>query len=188
MPRTSEQFEQIKEDRKAKILNAATELFALANSSKISIDQISEKSQCSHGLIYHYFKNVDDVYNAILRNEVIRTLTKTLDVKPSLKALPQIKEILFAINKTLEDDKNIPLVMVFLDKKDKPNFKDTIATLVKKGQKENQVSVGDPSALADTCYYIYRGYCVNKYQNIKSNDRLPDYDIVMQLFLRGSLL
>ena len=58
MPRRPEQFDQLKDERKASILKHALPLFALKPQKDITIDLISQSAKCSHGLVYHYFKSM----------------------------------------------------------------------------------------------------------------------------------
>ena len=185
MPRTSEQFKVIKDERKSSILQNSLFLFALANGSKVSIDQICEKAKCSHGLIYHYFKNSDEIYAVLLKTDIIKNLNECLKTKKENEALDDLKIIVNELDVVLQNDENVPFVMLFLDQ---PVFKNTIETLVKKGQKEGKVSSGDPKDVFRTCYYIYKGYCFNKLTNPKANEILPDKDVIMQLFIRGRML
>ena len=57
MPRTKEQFEKIREETRAKILNSALEVFSKKGYSNTSISDIAESAQISKGLIYNYFES-----------------------------------------------------------------------------------------------------------------------------------
>jgi AcrR family transcriptional regulator len=50
MPKTPEQNQQIKEERKARILNTALRLFALRGYDSVVVNDITKESECSHGL------------------------------------------------------------------------------------------------------------------------------------------
>ncbi len=69
MPRTKEQFEKIREETRAKILNAALELFAKKGYANTSINEIAKSANISKGLVYNYFKSKD-----MLMEEVIKIL------------------------------------------------------------------------------------------------------------------
>ena len=68
MPRTREQFSEMKENRRSSIMNAALPLFSI--NEKVSIDMICEKAKCSHGIFYHYFTNVNQIYDRLLKSEL----------------------------------------------------------------------------------------------------------------------
>ncbi len=55
MPRKPEQFEEIREKSREKILDAALDLFANKGYDATSIDSIAKKAGVSKGLIYNYY-------------------------------------------------------------------------------------------------------------------------------------
>jgi AcrR family transcriptional regulator len=65
MPRRPEQFEQLREKSREKILSAALELFANKGYDATSIDSIAKKAGISKGLIYNYFESKKSVLLAI---------------------------------------------------------------------------------------------------------------------------
>ena len=69
----------MKDERKLSILESALPLFAI-HGKDISIDMICQKAKCSHGLAYHYFKNVDQIYNELLSSETYKSLYSSLDI------------------------------------------------------------------------------------------------------------
>ena len=69
MPRTKEQFEKIRNETRAKILNTALELFAKKGYSNTSISEIAKSAKISKGLAYNYFKSKE-----MLMEEVIKIL------------------------------------------------------------------------------------------------------------------
>ena len=64
MPRTFKENEKIKEERRNKILDLSLKLFASYGYENVSIDMIAKKAKCSHGLMYHYFKDKDEILKA----------------------------------------------------------------------------------------------------------------------------
>ena len=76
MPRTREQFSEMKDERKASILKAALPLFSLGE--KVSIDAICEKAKCSHGIIYHYYRNTNQILDVLLKQPLYTELKNAL--------------------------------------------------------------------------------------------------------------
>ncbi len=66
MPRTAVQNAIIRDKRKTKIMMKTLKLFATRGFDEVTIDGISNESNCSHGLIYHYFEKKDDIFNDLL--------------------------------------------------------------------------------------------------------------------------
>lgn len=61
MPRSEEQYEQIREERKVQIMNVALELIAEEGFNKVSISKIAKKAEISKGLMYNYFKSKEEL-------------------------------------------------------------------------------------------------------------------------------
>lgn len=66
MPRTEEQFEEIRQNRKAEIMETALELFAEQGYHNTSISKIAKAAGVSKGLIYNYFESKEALLDAIL--------------------------------------------------------------------------------------------------------------------------
>lgn len=65
-PRTKQQFENIRVERKSHIMNAALELFAMEGYHNTSIHKIAVKAGISKGLMYNYFDNKEDLIRTII--------------------------------------------------------------------------------------------------------------------------
>lgn len=65
MPRRPEQFEELREKSRKKIISAALELFANKGYGSSSIDNIAKKAGISKGLIYNYYKDKKSILLAI---------------------------------------------------------------------------------------------------------------------------
>lgn len=84
-PRSTKQFEEIREVSRTKILDAAFELFARQGFHSTSISAIAKSAGVAKGLIYNYFEKKEDLMTAI----VYRGLEETDQiVKEIVKAEP----------------------------------------------------------------------------------------------------
>lgn len=68
MPKTKEQFEQIKRERIKSIYDAALYLFAVRGFDGVTSDQITTAARCSHGLMYHYFGSKEILFKELIDN------------------------------------------------------------------------------------------------------------------------
>ena len=66
MPRTEEQFEQIRKEKKKLIMDVALELFASNGFHATSISQITKKAGVSKGLVYNYFESKSDILTEVI--------------------------------------------------------------------------------------------------------------------------
>ena len=70
MPRTAVQNQEVRAVTRAKLLNAALELFALRGYAATSVDAIAESAGVSAGLLYHHFASKAAVLNAIFEQSL----------------------------------------------------------------------------------------------------------------------
>ena len=68
MPRTPEQYEEIRNEKKKVILDAAMKLFACKGYASTSISSIADEANISKGLMYNYFKSKEELLKTILQN------------------------------------------------------------------------------------------------------------------------
>jgi len=66
-PRTSQQFETIRQEKTKLILDTALELFAEKGYHQTSINDITRKAGISKGLLYNYFESKDEVLRSIIQ-------------------------------------------------------------------------------------------------------------------------
>ena len=70
-PRTEKQYEEIRERSRSRIMQAALELFAAKGFNSTTVEMIASRSEVSKGLLYNYFRNKEDLLNAIVDEGVI---------------------------------------------------------------------------------------------------------------------
>lgn len=66
MPRTPEQFNKIREQRKSQIMNVALDLFSKEGYAHVSIASLAKKAGISKGLLYNYFASKEELLKEIL--------------------------------------------------------------------------------------------------------------------------
>lgn len=71
-PRTRKQFEDIREEKRDLIINAALRLFADTGYHATSISKIAKEASISKGLMYNYFESKEDLLISIMDLFVIR--------------------------------------------------------------------------------------------------------------------
>ena len=99
-PRTKEQFEQIRQSSKQKILDAALEIFAKNGYHNSSVSSIAKKAGIAKGLMYNYFKSKEEVLNALMIEMVVPFMQEIMPTKPGQKMTK--KDMVTMINKTFE--------------------------------------------------------------------------------------
>ena len=77
-PRTSEQFGEIRENKRRKILDSAIECFATKGYHAVSISELAAHAGVSKGLMYNYFKSKDELLKCIF-SEIMEVMMALID-------------------------------------------------------------------------------------------------------------
>ncbi len=85
MPRTKEQYKEIRKISKQKILDAALEVFAKQGYHSATVDAIAKTAGISKGLLYNYFKSKDDVLNELMIGMMEVLMFEIMLLKPGEK-------------------------------------------------------------------------------------------------------
>ncbi len=67
MPKTKEQINELKLERKKEIALSGLKVFCEKGYDGATVDDIVKKANCSHGLFYHYFKSKKDIFDEVLK-------------------------------------------------------------------------------------------------------------------------
>ena len=105
-PRTKEQFEEMREQSRRKILSKALELFVNNGYYGTTVSMIAKASGVSQGLIYNYFQSKDDLLEAVVMEgiKIIQAMMLEMAKGDSPEEiLRQLLEISFT-PEVLEDD------------------------------------------------------------------------------------
>lgn len=144
MPRTNKVNKQIKDERKQSILFAALPLFALYG-DKVSVDMICEKAKCSHGLLYHYFRDANNVlFNIKKMDSYIVLKNKILSFQNNDFPLDSIYQIINSVNSVLSRPKQdeISMLVLIMSEEEKDSLRNRLILLIKQGQKDGQITAG----------------------------------------------
>lgn len=96
-PRTEQQFEKIRHDKKLLIMDTALELFAGNGFENTTISLIAKKADISKGLLYNYFESKEELLEAIL-NKGIDEMLEVFD--PNKDGMLDSYEMEFFIRET----------------------------------------------------------------------------------------
>lgn len=181
MPRTREQFLEMKDERVAEIYKAALPLFSLYG-EKVSIDAICKKAKCSHGIIYHYFKNTDEIFNKLLSSSTYVELNQSL-LNPingsSYEKIEHIISILINVS-----DKKIDVISylyIIVKEEGKNSLFSLMKTLIKEGQNSGKIIAGEPSEVVNTLFFLFKGIYLSFLQEKHPVVKVPSVENVMQM-------
>ena len=98
-PRTVEQYEQIRSEKRTIIMNAAIEVFAEKSFQGASVSMIAQKAGISKGLLYNYFKSKEELLKEIIKNAA-DTIYQYFD--PNHDGILTTEEFFFFIRKNFQ--------------------------------------------------------------------------------------
>ena len=179
MPRTREQFSEMKDERIAAILAAALPLFALGQ--KVTIDSIANKAKCSHGIVYHYFSNTEKILEKLLKSPINTELRNNLFKLEgsSYEKIEQIISILLDVSKAKFE--NVCYLNMIIKERDKTSLYALLCKLIKDGQTSNTIIGGEPSEIVDAVFLLLKGLYLSFLLEKHPDVRVPSKETVMQL-------
>ena len=102
-PRTQEQYQEIRTERKTRIMQAALEVFSEEGFDKASISKIAGRAGVSKGLMYNYFNSKEDLIKTIFI-DALNKLMGGFEDDPD--KIPTKEMFAGFIRKSMEDFKN----------------------------------------------------------------------------------
>lgn len=189
MPRTNDINKQIKDERKQSILSAALPLFALYG-DKVSVDMICEKAKCSHGLLYHYFRDANNVLLNIKKQaSFIELKEQLLHVVDNDSPIDSIYQILQNTNSAISKSKidTVSMLYLVINDDEKSSYKNTLIELVKNGQNVGQIVAGKPSEIVDVYLNQNNGVLLKKLLQKSYKIEILPVDNLMQIFIKKTV-
>ena len=179
MPRTREQFAAMKNERMTAILSTALPLFSLGQ--KVTVDLITDKAKCSHGIFYHYFKNTDEILDALLKSPTYVDLRKSLFSAEgsNYEKIEQILSIMLDVSK--EKFEKVCYLNLIIKEREKTSLYVLLTKLIKEGQTAGSIIGGDPSQLVDSVFLLLKGLYLTFLLEKRPDIKAPSVETVMQL-------
>lgn len=141
-----------KRTKKEDILDAGIRLFARVPFTEMTIAAVAREANCGHSLVYHYFKNINDLYDSGVTYVSNRFLTivnrlSTLSAPPELvfvgiishlvEVLKTQKMPVYYINLVVYRHAKTPKNSILIKLQDE--WTHQIINIIRKGQKNNQI-------------------------------------------------
>ncbi len=101
-PLNKEQLNQIRDERKDQIMNAALKVFARRGIAGTKISMIASEAGVSQGLFYHYFKSKDEALIALVEQamDISYTATQSIQNIP----IPPLEKIRLLTQSILDEE------------------------------------------------------------------------------------
>ena len=201
MPKTKAQNEQIKLERYNAILDKALYLFAIKGYNAVKIDDIAEVCHCSHGLIYHYFGNKEDLFFDLLDNVVTKKIGEIFDginvnQNPKLVVTDYVNALLNAIGSS--DDRYACSIYLALNlrfqQKDIPHPKkflkgidvfQAFLNVIEEGKKQGIIYDYDTREMMVTFLSLVKGLSFNRMNFGYKKFICPKSEIILNLLIKS---
>lgn len=112
-PRSAKQNEEIRQQTRKQIIDAAFELFANEGYSKTSIAAVAKKAEISKGLIYHYFESKEAILEAIF-DQLVALGDEMMNFPEEFGPAEKIKQTLEQTFEFIEKETGMGRLMVSL--------------------------------------------------------------------------
>ncbi len=197
-PRTREQNEQIREDRRSQVLRAAVTLFARDGFDSVSTASIAKAAGVSHGTVFFYYKTKEELYRAAVLEPLGPThgLVKALLTGPE-SPLGRIESLArLTLSSYAKEEAYLTLVHQAMRLKDRFKSlhdelvafseanKALLADVIAEGQESGEFLSGDPARMA-TLFFAFLNGC-GMMHPAEAGDRIWDdaVPIALRLILR----
>ncbi|MDF2924023.1 MAG: yfiR [Paenibacillaceae bacterium] len=177
-PRSKEQFHQMKEAARTKILDAALTVFSHNGLAAASISEIAKEAGISTGLLYHYFSSKEMLFQELVGSAVS---VAEAALQECMETNATARERLQFISKSLLDilcrgNKTARFFTLMLQAGLAGNLSDTmknqakasalpfryLLAIVREGQQEGTFKSGEPAQLVMLYWAALQGLCAFK--------------------------
>jgi len=193
-PRSEEQNEAIKDERREQILSGALRVFARKGFAAAKISDIVSRSGVSHGLVYHYFDSKEEIFFELLKR-AIDTSSETLlmvdgmPISPLEKVRQTAQYILRGIGE-FEESAYYFLIVIHASVMEGPkHYQDkyleastaltTMADILAEGQKTGEIRPGDTLQMSTVFFSAIQGLAM--YKLAMADFEVPDPEILVNI-------
>ncbi len=195
MARPEESNQRMRDEAKRKILSAATRVFARKGLAATRMSDIATEAEVGYGLIYHYFKSKEEIYQAIIERSItglarIYAYVSSLDVTPWERITIYTDEVMSGMQR--EPDMTLLGAQIVTSEVASSEIRNKVITnskqnlldfqqLVEAGQTAGQVAAGDPIELTSIFFAIIGGLGLQLISSGFQETRFPRVETVLRL-------
>ena len=200
MPRTSEQFRQMRIEREETILHAGLYLFATRGYESTTVDAISKIANCSHGLVFHYYPTKEALYKAVIDNMVNPIIVKMIqsinyNQKAKFVFIDAISKFIYGLKS--DNDEFAWSIYLLLDMhlqgiiepkvknvESKKKVYDWVYEIIERGKEEGDFNNLNSKELVVTILACYKGLAYNRIKVGYKKFLCPSPDVILKLVLK----
>ena len=192
MPRTPSQNKEIKDKRRAQMMNVGLRLFASAPYKEVRVDAVAKYLRVSHGLFFHYFDGKEGLFEAVFKESVLpfEGLPSYADAL-ALGGIAGLEKLCNDFEKVrkmeIKDQQKVRIYVLSTQDeaviKTFPKLcknralKPVLIKLIKAGQEEGKAIAGPVEEIAEAALLLFSRYV--------ENPSLYHTDVIFNLFTKG---
>jgi len=194
-PLSKQQLNQIRDERRDQIKQAALKVFARRGYTGTKTSAIAEEAGISEGLIYRYFQSKKELYTTIVQ-ELMEEAKRELAQAPSLPGTPfeQIRNL----TRNMMDENNMYAFMLMERARTANDVPDKVKQIFSqvstsvlidpliptfvKGQESGVFSPGDPRKMLSWYFTIINSLLTQ--DEVDEEYGLPDVDVLMRILTK----
>ncbi|UQA61795.1 TetR/AcrR family transcriptional regulator [Polyangium aurulentum] len=191
-PRSAEQFEQIKDERRRALLRAARNVFGRKGFAAAKISEVAAQAGISHGLVYHYFPEKESLFAATVEAsaegwETLVTEARAQAGTPWNRLEYMCRQMIAGLRE--EPEHLLMTVHVYSEdaapgvrdvlKRFRLQVLDDLQAMIEEGQRAGEVAKGSPADLTRALIAIIQGLAINRL--VEPGTALPALDVVLRI-------
>jgi AcrR family transcriptional regulator len=196
MPRSREQNEALREERRQAILQAAEEVFARLGLAPAKIADIAKAAGMSYGLVYHYFGTKEAVFAALVERAAHSTsmLVQYLSMRPGtpLERLAWLTQVM--VEGVRQHPARMAVMLEALTKemvaegvrqmarRSNDQLRAAVQELLAAGQQSGEVAAGDPAAMANLYLSLMNGIATTVLAERPAAPGFPEVKQILRSF------
>lgn len=196
MPRSEEVNRQIREDRRAQIIQVAARVFARRGYGDTRISDIAEAGEMSQGLIYRYFNSKEDIFAVLIdcTTSISEQLAGLVFEQPGTawQKLSWLTEQLLPLQFSEPDyslivlqtfaNQAIPTAIRELSLSRSKKLIDAVHRLISEGQQQGEINQTDPEQLTFLYFSTMQGAAATAAFLERPSAGYPDSATILKAF------
>ena len=201
-PRTKDQTTQLRTERKAQILQAASNVFSHIGFHAANVSDVAREAQVSQGTIYHYFKSKEELFMAVFAVWETAGFYQEVNtaIDGSASAAEQLRQLAYGMGKHMVQAEEIHPASVefwshiYRNAAIRESFRGifselrtTLVKLIQVGISQDEFVSIDADAAAALFIAIYDGLTLQWLADPKSVDWQIESETLVELMFHGLL-
>jgi AcrR family transcriptional regulator len=202
-PRQEEANQRIKDERREQILKGALKIFARKGLAAARISDIAAAADLSYGLVYHYFRDKEELFVELVQRAVgggVKVTQAALDAEG--EPMERLHALCEEMVEGIRDDPEYLLLVIQATTQESlrevargpiarlsEQTYANVTELIRQCQAAGQVVAGDPRELTELYFAVIQGLALTRYSmplrvqdSTERRDIFPTAGAVMRLF------